>query len=502
MEQFSYTLQNYRPFGLSHPVEMTVSEGITFILGPNNVGKSALLRAFVELKNVIEPAAKRDNRKYDAQISTSFETLVCRSNPTSSFSVAVANDTAKWTVSFTSRAGIHSNAVGVHMDVRGDNVTPESRFRAMSLFTNALYVPAFRSPTVNAQGDIYGMHIGQQFVAQWDEWANGKRISDAEKVSALVEELRVLFGFSRFEITVAKDGSQLLVRTDEGRFSLSELGDGLSHYIIVLGNAMIAAPDWILIDEPEIGLHPKMQEAFVRVLASKARYGLIATSHSVGLARSVADRVLMMTKDASGARRLEPFGKHLNPTIAQSISEMGYSQFAELGANHLLLVEGRTDIKAFREILRKFNLEQHFLIWSLNGSDWIKAPPEKIADELAELKRLGAASVSIVFDSERTDSSMDMSEAVRPFHDLCASLGFNVFATDRHSTENYITQEALDKLCPGTVALGEFEIFGASGKKWEKSKNWLLFREMGRPDIEGTGLGQFITGTLSRLALQ
>ena len=107
-------------------------------------------------------------------------------------------------------------------------------------------------------------------------------------------------------MSVSQNRDHLLITTDEGRFKLDELGDGLSHFIVVLGNAMIKRPAWILIDEPEIGLHPKMQELFVRVLASKARHGLIATSHSVGLARSVADQVLMMTKEPNGRRRLEP----------------------------------------------------------------------------------------------------------------------------------------------------------------------------------------------------
>jgi len=314
-----------------------------------------------------------------------------------------------------------------------------------------------------------------------------------------VDELKNLFQFNKFEASVSQNRDHLLIATDEGRFRLDELGDGLSHFIVVLGNAMIRRPAWILIDEPEIGLHPKMQELFVRVLASKARYGLIATSHSVGLARSVADQLFVMTKEPTGKRRLEPFGQHSKTTIAQSISEMGYSQFAELGAEHLLLVEGRTDIKVFREILRKFDLDQHFLIWSLNGSEWIKSPPESIEDELNELKRLGSKSISVIFDSEKTSSEIDMAAGFRPFYKLCLRLGFNAFPTDRHSTENYVTQSALDKVFPGMKALAPFEVFGSTNPKWSKSKNWLLFREMSASDFEGTKLGEFVSKTLGGL---
>ena len=178
---------------------------------------------------------------------------------------------------------------------------------------------------------------------------------------------------------------------------------------------------------------------------------------------------------------------------------MGYSQFAELGAEHLLLVEGRTDIKVFREILRKFDLDQHFLIWSLNGSDWLKSPPESIEDELNELKRLGSKSISVIFDSEKTSSEIDMTEGFRPFYELCLRLGFNAFPTDRHSTENYVTQSALDRVFPGMKALSPFEVFGSTNPKWSKSKNWLLFREMSASDFEGTQLGEFVSQTLGGL---
>lgn len=173
-------------------------------------------------------------------------------------------------------------------------------------------------------------------------------------------------------------------------------------------------------------------------------------------------------------------------------------QYAELGGNHLLLVEGRTDIKAYREILRKFHLEQHFLLWSLNGSDWLKAPRVKIADELSELKRLNARSISVIFDSERTSSAIMFDRQFQCFYDLCCELGFNVFPTDRHSTENYITQAALDVVIPGHRALGAFEAFGTNGSKWEKSKNWLLFREMRAEDFDNSGLKEFIQDTLAK----
>lgn len=501
MSEIKYTFQNYRAFSQDAPLTLPVAEGITFILGPNNVGKSSLIRGFVELPKLA--FGDHGHIKAGGQLTPNFATYANRRKTEGPIVVRCESEGAKWVATVSSRNKIiHGHDVDIAIDYLEGAIKGDMGRRVRSLFDDAMYVPSFRSPTVNAQDAVFGMHVGRAFINQWDEWANGKRIDYSESISKLVEELKTLFQFNRFEIAVAKDNATLLVTTDDGRFQLDELGDGLSHFIVVLGNAMIRRPSWILIDEPEIGLHPKMQELFIRVLASKARLGLIATSHSIGLARSVGDQVFIMTKDSNGKRRLDPFGQHSKTTIAQSISEMGYSQFAELGADHLLLVEGRTDIKAFREILRKFNLDQHFLIWSLNGSDWLKAQKETIADELNELKRLGAKSISVIFDSERTNESEDMAKEFRSFYDLCVELGFQVFATDRHSTENYVTQDALDIVEPGAQALGPFTPFNAAAKKWSKSKNWLLFREMTRADFDGTKLGDFIANKLGALVKQ
>jgi hypothetical protein len=139
---------------------------------------------------------------------------------------------------------------------------------------------------------------------------------------------------------------------------------GLSHFILALVNPLFKSPSFILIDEPENSLHPKMQETFIRALASKSRLGLVAASHSIGLARSAADRIYSLEREGEGLT-LKPFGESHKPTVAQSLHELGYSQFLDIGGNNILLVEGRTDIKALREILRKFGIEQHFIFGHL-----------------------------------------------------------------------------------------------------------------------------------------
>lgn len=58
-----------------------------------------------------------------------------------------------------------------------------------------------------------------------------------------------------------------------------------------------------------------MQEIFIRTLASKAKkYGLVATSHSIGLARSVgADKIYSLSKKPDGKLNLSIDSETLIP---------------------------------------------------------------------------------------------------------------------------------------------------------------------------------------------
>lgn len=62
-----------------------------------------------------------------------------------------------------------------------------------------------------------------------------------------------------------------------------------------------------------------------------------------------------------------------------------------------MLVEGTGDIKSFKEILRKYGIEHHFIVMDLGGSGLISKASRH---ELDELKRLNAKSYNVIFDSE------------------------------------------------------------------------------------------------------
>ncbi|MGE3822667.1 MAG: ATP-dependent endonuclease [Bacteroidia bacterium] len=501
MDTGKVTIQNYRSFDSHNPITIDIEPGITFILGINNIGKSNLLKLFYELRNMLGVRSTQDkvnimspanNVNYSNIINQKSESdeikLIAEFNDVAfTFGIKpyLSNPNNK-EFSFSLKKYNYGNSVLSYKELGF----------VFELFTKSMYVGSFRTPFFQTSANYFDIDIGHTFITTWDNWANGEDISCRNKIRALKNELKELFGFSHFEVSVNQSKTSLLVETDNGSFNLDELGGGVGHFILVLANALIRQPSFILIDEPENALHPKMQEIFIRTLASKAKYGLIATSHSIALARSTADKIYNLSKNDNGRISLTPFGDHYKPSVLNSINELGYSQFVELGGNNILLVEGRTDIKAFKEILRKYNIEQHFIIMDLGGSNFIS---EKSYDDLSELKRLNAKSYSVIFDSEKESIDQELKEPLKKFKDACETLGFQVFPTEYHSTENYITQDALDKIVGSNhKALGNFENFQKipNEKKWGKALNWKMFREMNKSDFEGTLLDKFIIDNL------
>lgn len=461
----------------------------------------------LEMRGILQHSINQFGSQTNNSIQTNFffDEIVNRRNQSSAIKIEISWNGCLLNILIHPNGQQHTQNVRIDVSSTPNPQVPRDDFvRHVSALIDTMYIGAFRGVDFNFTGSTGEMSVGQHFINMWSQWAGGDDVQNRTRIGQLENELKELLGFKEFGITLNSASNALLVTTDDGQFKLSELGGGISQLIMLLGNAAIKNPSFILIDEPEINLHPRMQEVLVRALASKAKLGLIASSHSVGLARSTAERTFSLTRFPDGSVRLAPFGQHYTPTIAQSINELGYSQFVEVGGNNILLVEGRTDVKAYRELLSKYGIETSFIILPFGGREFILADKTKIVDELNEIKRLNPKSISVIFDSDIASAGASLAQHKQAFKECCESLGFNVFATDRASTENYISQDALDRVLRNTSAhkaLGAYEAFNslASGK-WDKNMNWLLFKETSKANFDATGLGKFVETVLKPFA--
>ena len=507
--QIDVTLTHYRCFHETSPVKFSLEPGKTIALvGMNNAGKSALMRFFYEFKQVLinytsgswNPKESGGGwttkpNQQDPGIGTRYglgDQLDLYPNRDASvplrFAIAYLGDVCDFEISrhpinypyglvrnFSSLTG----QLGSNLDV-------------LYQFQNTLYFGAHRNLVNDGAGGgtYFDLSVGTAFTNEWDNLKNGmgtQSAHDALKAEKLIADL---LNWSSLSINASYDKKQIYLTKDgANRFAISELGAGISELVLCIVTAAVKKPSWILIDEPESHLHPALQVKFVEALSSLASHGVMFTTHSIGLARTCADSILVVEQDKAGHSTLRPFESVTN--YSQLMGELSFSQFHELGFNKLLLCEGVTEVKTLRQILRHWNLDATVMLVPLGGTSLIDS---KRQDELSEFKRFGVE-VFVIVDSER-----DSAETSKPDRNKFIAQCERIFGTTHaiqtkyRATENYFTAEAISKAMRSEKykPLEPFQNSKDLELFWGKNKNWRVAAEMTKADWQKTDFGPFL----------
>ena len=325
MIEAAITVKNYRCFEDSKPATFRIGPGFTSFVGPNNSGKSSALRMFYEIRNIFDQnEALQDllqsprDISFGAQgVSDDLE-IFCKSNPRDiHIDISMPADADENGTPALDQAQIVIKRDGEHVFWKLENswarekgegfgivdqafIDPSGRplvkfagfldlFRCLK---GALYVGPFRNATTEASGDYYDISIGTDFVNTWDAWKNGGQLDRSERMQKVSSDIERIFGLKRLEINTSNPLKTLLLVVDGASYKLKELGAGMAQFIVVLANAAIKQPSMILIDEPELNLHPSLQLDFLTTLASYTTEGIVVfATHSIGLARAASERI-------------------------------------------------------------------------------------------------------------------------------------------------------------------------------------------------------------------
>jgi len=358
---------------------------------------------------------------------------------------------------------------------------------SFSSFQNCLFAPAFRNAINEGAGSYYELAVGTSLVALWDQWKAGDTREAKKAIQRVTKDIRHIFGFASLEINASANGKTLEVVVDGRPYRLSDLGAGLSQFVILFANVAIKRPSMILLDEPELNLHPSLQIDFLTSLASYTTTGCVMfATHSLGLARAVADRVFSFTATAEGTV-VTPFER--TPNYAEFAGELSFSSFRELGFATLLLVEGPSEVKAVQQFLRLLRRDHEVVVLHLGGSSTISAGR---TIELTELKRI-TTSVAVLIDSERAEPRADLDSARTQFIEDCGKLGFKTCVTDLRAFENYFPDRAIKTVFGEKYrALAPYERLKDLTLAWGKADNWRIAREMTKVELLGTDIGKFL----------
>ena len=354
---------------------------------------------------------------------------------------------------------------------------------------NTLYIGPFRNAINVGGGDNYfDIRVGQPFIKQWRELKSGRIVEQNEAAVRLTKDIRNLFGFDELEINASSDDKTLQIIVNGRSYKLPEIGSGLTQFILVLAQAARQRPSFILIDEPELNLHPTLQIDFLTTLASYAEKGVFFATHNFGLARACADRIYAVRSIAHGKSSVTPIEQ--TSRLSEMLGELSYSEYRELGFDSVLLVEGPTELKTIQQFLRFYGKDHKVVLLPLGGGELIHGSSEV---ELEEIKRI-CDNISAVIDSERESENASLEAKRQEFAKLCNSAGINCHILRRRAIENYFTDDAVKRVKGDKYsALGEFEALKDAQQPWAKAGNWRIAREMHKEDLDATDLGDFLS---------
>ncbi|HZR30271.1 MAG TPA: AAA family ATPase [Terriglobales bacterium] len=256
----------------------------------------------------------------------------------------------------------------------------------------------------------------------------------------------------------------------------------------MLLNSAIRKPSYILIDEPELNLHPSLQIDFLTTLASYAEHGVLFATHNLGLARAVSDRVYSVRRVGSEGREVRDFAG--TPALAEFLGELGFNAYQDLGFETILLVEGPTDVTCIQQLLRLYQKEHQIVLLQLGGSSMINGACEA---QLSEISRISQRVYALI-DSERSQAGEPLAADRQGFTDLCSKLNIPCCVLERGAIENYLSERAIRtvKNSDKYRALAPYQKLRDVDPAWGKNENWRIARLMTKEDLADTDLRVFL----------
>lgn len=530
--EFEIVIKNYRCFSDTNPARINLRPGFTAFVGVNNSGKSTILKFFYEFRSLfiglssIEGLPRRmsnldtilftpiqregdfnqifyNNNNRDLSIEISFLEL----DPSPDFDGTEIVSPSKIIIT------IPRNTIEAKIEVfkqNGEKATPNlgrttgdnrvislndsSQMELLSLskfflsLSNSMYIGAFRN-IIGPETKYFDIGIGKAAVHQWNSIKTGRGKSGHSLAIRLQNDLAKFFGYNHLEINAAQDDEEILqLIADHQSYWLPEIGSGFAQFFLILLSASIIKPDFILIDEPELNLHPSLQLDFLTTLGSYANKGVLFATHNYGLARAGADRIYLIQKSSNGERSVVVQEKI--KSLSEFLGELGFSAYYDLGFDRVLLVEGPSELRVVQQLLRLYSKDHKVVLIPLGGGQGIKGTNEVM---LQEIKRI-TPNVSALIDSEKPSAEAPLEKAREQFAQACQKTGVDCRILKWRAMENYFPPEAIQKAYPNEnfQALAPYEAKKDSLYGWGKMENWRIAREMKPENLEGTDLGDFL----------
>ena len=335
--------------------------GLTILVGPNNGGKSTIVEAFRALSKSSAPSfpiGKR-NKLAGAQINIVIENLAGGTKGLKT--VSGGGSETEWVES---------------------NVEPLSE-RIFVLPSRRFFDPYFKKDSLSREKFTSGIGLPpargqaiQRFSARLFEIQNNR--GNYNKVLE-----KVLDPIPEWVIEQADTGQYYLnFRFGQAEHSSDGLGDGLVSLLLIVDALYDSQPDdVIVIDEPELSLHPALQKRLNTLLAEYATHRqIVISTHSpyfvdfntllngarIARVQTKSSRIVIHPITDSSIRNLQGLLKNRNnPHILGLVAKEVF--FLE---DRVILVEGQDDVVFYKEILSQLqkDISGDFYGWGVGGA--------------------------------------------------------------------------------------------------------------------------------------
>ena len=520
---------NYRCFPVHCPAEFELGDGVTAFVGENNAGKSASLRMLHDLRGVLRGMTPEDingllrspsGRSLGSEVRDPLEVFF-NGNP-GSLQLTIAVEQAEeqfhprppamtsiqltldretgWRVAWPQLEGLCLVDASFNLyrerelgKLIGDAKPIVAALRALA---NALYIPVNRHLGPGGKTS-FGIPLGNDLVDKWNTHRDGTVKAHNALADRVERSVAEIFGVPYVRVVASSEAGRKGIQFtfgEAGQFRSDEVGSGIAQVFTALMAAAISGPSFILIDEPELSLHPVLQMRFVRELQRYAGIGVAYSTHNLGLAMNAAERVYAVSRQPGNKQtngrpwsRMDRFERA--PELSAIMGSLSFPSYSDLAVRRVLLVEGLSDLRIVEILLERLGVADQVVPIHMGGSATLSELPGA-REQLMGVKRL-CNKVSCLVDSESTKEGCPDPRRMK-FVGLCKELDINVHCTKSRATENYLSESACKaEFGPKARALEPFERLEDANPGWSKKNAWRAVCHM---EVEDFGdVGTFLT---------